>query len=312
MKKLITAGLLIICAAAFAQLGADDVFTMRHLNTTVNDSGGGNFLFKNKEYDVQWNIGDLVPDFQLYNNTNSPMRLHWSDSAIVLPNGRTSTVVPGTASWLTRNNAFPPSLIPPRASLDDGFYAVSLMSFDDRLNIAPLFNSPLTGKMSFRIFMSLEINGKKTLREFAFFGQPRPQQAIVVRPPPVAPTVRPPVATPQAPMVRYVNESIPYFALRELVSALSGSLTASAELVVAQVADATFRFTVNSRLTTVIQPDGTSNEYDLSGRVFRHSSGVIVLPQDALALFGCEANASTNPDSIWAQCGDAEYELLRY
>ena len=298
-------GALLLGSLGLAQLGADDVFTMQHLGTTVKDSGGGVFLFKNKEYKIQWDVGDATPNFQLYNNTNAVMRLYWSDSALVLPSGRSSSVVPGNASWATRNNAFPATLIPPRASIEDAFYAINLMDFDDRLIIKPVFNTPLENKLSFRTVMSLEINGKRYIRDFVFYGKPRPTP-----PTPPLPTTRPQTGTASG-IVRFINPPTPYFSLKELTGLRSGSIVANGSGVTITLPTSTIKLTISSTEAVVTDDSGSEQQYALATPVLRHSSGVLIAPEEVAAFFGCQ---SLTPPAVNIQlnCDDSKYTLVRY
>lgn len=108
MKNLyITAMLMVLLSGCIpantyrAEDGAK-MFTMAVGGQTYQAQGAA-FTYKTSDYEISFVLYPKFIAVTMVNNSDKVIRLNWDESAMVLPNGKTSRVVPGSTTWNDRN-----------------------------------------------------------------------------------------------------------------------------------------------------------------------------------------------------------------
>lgn len=93
----------------------------------------------------------------LTNKTDSNMTVNYDRSAASV-RGLSSRVIPGNASWMTRNSPQPPSIALPDATVFESLFLVEYMYFSSGIKFLPMFNEDPSQKGNIVLSLALEVN----------------------------------------------------------------------------------------------------------------------------------------------------------
>lgn len=149
------------------------VFTMTLAGQTYKDTSG-EFVYKTPDYELSFVIYPNSIRFTLVNVGDKIIRVLWDDSAMVLPDGKTSRVVPGNTSWQDRNAPKPPSIVPSKAKINDGLYPLENAYFSSYSGfyIADMFKFPITKETNIRVSLSLTVGDQAQRVDALFTAKP--------------------------------------------------------------------------------------------------------------------------------------------
>lgn len=133
---------------------------------------GAAFAYKSQDYEIFFVIYPKFIAVTLVNNSDKVIRLNWDESAMILPNGKTSRVVPGATSWIDRNQPKPPAIIPPKSKLEDGFYPLENAYFYEGFNFVDMFAYPIKTETNIRLFIALSVGDQPQRLEVLFTAKP--------------------------------------------------------------------------------------------------------------------------------------------
>jgi len=148
-------------------------FTMTLSGQTYKDTSG-EFLYKTSDYELSFVIYTYALRFTLVNLGDKVIRVLWDDSAMVLPDGKTSRVVSGSTSWSDRNAPKPPSIIPAKAKISDSLYPLENAYFSSYSGFyfADMFNFPIAKETNIRVSLSLTVGDQAQRVDALFTAKP--------------------------------------------------------------------------------------------------------------------------------------------
>jgi hypothetical protein len=117
--------------------------------------------------------------FELTNKTDDAIEVHWSQSSIVDTRGEAHRVTHSGVRYIERNDAAPPTIIPPNAKITDLLHPSDYIDYDSDggWKIRKLFDRPFNayGDQTFAVFMVLKLGSATKTYNFVFkFDPERP------------------------------------------------------------------------------------------------------------------------------------------
>lgn len=117
----------------------------------------------------------------LGNQTDSAINIVWNDSTFIDPAGASSRVFHYGVKFFDRNNSLPPTVIAPHARVDDEVFPTDYAEYGTYSGWydIPVVNMAAVQKTTFRIYLVLQVDGKKTPLDITFKGTnpPTPNSA---------------------------------------------------------------------------------------------------------------------------------------
>lgn len=152
-----------------------DAFTLT-VDGQTYPAENGRILYSTDEYALSFQLSEESVSYVLRNETEDSIRIDYNESAIVLPSGSSSRLIPDDASFVTRNDIQPPIIVPTNAQSDENVLPVDNVNFGDYgLRITPYLDFPNDTAVTFRVALALTINGVAETEEFIFSAPPYQQ-----------------------------------------------------------------------------------------------------------------------------------------
>lgn len=109
--------------------------------------------------------------FTIQNNTDNRMLIVWDESSFVLPDGDSSRVYHFGVKYSQREQSQPPTVIAPGARVDEAVLPTDYTYYRSGgggWTTIPIVNMSSPSEVTFRAFLSLEVNGEVRMLDMRF------------------------------------------------------------------------------------------------------------------------------------------------
>ncbi len=137
----------------------------------------GTFTYGTQDIELEVVLNRVSIQVKLANESDSTLRWDVGRSAFVLADGSRSPVVTGGTTWTARDDPQPTVDIPLRAQAVGVLLPRSLLRQDPNgggMSVDPMFEWPLSGRVTIRLLLYVEIDGREREIALVFDGTPRP------------------------------------------------------------------------------------------------------------------------------------------
>jgi hypothetical protein len=98
--------------------------------------------------------------FSLYNDTAEPISIVWDESAIIMPDGASSRVIPSQKPFIRKDEPTPPTVVPPTGRVDDVATPIESVSYYNDWNIEPFFYGDVAAGDTVALYIVVDVAGE--------------------------------------------------------------------------------------------------------------------------------------------------------
>jgi hypothetical protein len=134
------------------------------------------YVYRTTDYDLSLRLLPNSVEFTLVNLSREVLRLVWDETAMVMPDGHASRVVPPGTAYTAVNQPVAAAIVPPMAKMTSAFIPVANIYWNPNTESyaqKPLFNLPIREETNLRVSIGFELGDQRQRLEILITGLPR-------------------------------------------------------------------------------------------------------------------------------------------